>query len=110
APALLVPLSAAHAQSGDEGRRGGAARAVIEEVMVTARKKSAAESAQNVPVTLTAVSGDQIEAMFATSLTEVGMTMPNVRLDDAGAFPGAANYTVRGMGFNSTIASVEPTV
>jgi outer membrane receptor protein involved in Fe transport len=38
------------------------------------------------------------------------MTMPNVRLDDAGAFPGVANYTIRGMGFNSTIASVEPTV
>jgi iron complex outermembrane receptor protein len=33
-----------------------------------------------------------------------------VRLDDGGAFPGVSNYTIRGMGFNSTIASVEPTV
>jgi outer membrane receptor protein involved in Fe transport len=88
----------------------GAAQAIIDDIVVRARKKSAAERAQDVPIALTAVSGAQIEATFATNLTDVGMTMPNVRLDDGGAFPGVANYTVRGMGFNSTIASVEPTV
>lgn len=111
--AMAFVPAAGHAQEApaDEAEaRQGAARTVIEDIVVTARKKSAAERAQDVPIALTAVSGAQIEASFAKNLTDVGMTMPNVRLDDGGAFPGVSNFTVRGMGFNSTIASVEPTV
>ena len=115
---LVTPLAASAqatptAPSSSASSRGApesAAQTIMDDVIVTARKKSAAERAQDVPVTLTAVSGAQIEAMHARNLTEVGQTMPNVRLDDAGAFPGTQNYTIRGMGFNSTIASVEPTV
>jgi outer membrane receptor protein involved in Fe transport len=112
--ASLVAATPAHAQDAggaaprvEEGR---GAQAMIEDIVVRARKKSNAERAQDVPIALTAVSGNQIEAMFATDLTDVGQTMPNVRLDDGGSFPGVSNYTIRGMGFNSTIASVEPTV
>lgn len=86
-----------------------ASQYVIENVVVTARKKSVGEKAQDVPITLSAVSGDQIEAAFIEDLTELGYTMPNVRLDTT-SFPGTANYTIRGMGFISTIASAEPTV
>lgn len=96
----------------DQGAGTSAPRAsqvLIENIVVTARKKSAGESAQDVPATLTAVSGDQLEAAFITDLTQLGNVMPNVNLDEA-AFPGIANYTIRGMGFNSTIASAEPTV
>jgi outer membrane receptor protein involved in Fe transport len=107
--AIILSVISGHATA-QQPATGGAARTVLEEVVVTARKKGVAELAQDVPVTLTAVSGTQIEAMFAKNLSDVGLSMPNVRLDTAGAFPGAANYTVRGMGFNSTIASVEPTV
>lgn len=82
---------------------------IMEEVVVSARKKSVGENAQDVPLTLTAVSGEQIDAAFITDLTELGYTMPNVRLDQS-SFPGVANYTIRGMGFISTIASAEPTV
>ncbi|HEY8385739.1 MAG TPA: TonB-dependent receptor [Porticoccaceae bacterium] len=108
-----IPTSWIHAQeTSDSGQtvRRGAAGAMIEEVLVTARKRAGAEGAQSVPITISAVSGEQIEAMFATNLTDVGMSMPNVRLDDSGAFAGGMNFTVRGMGFNSSIASVEPTV
>lgn len=83
---------------------------MLEEVVVTARKKSAAESAQDVPVSVTVLSGNTIEAAFAKDLTDVGLLMPNVRLDDAGVFPGTSNYSIRGMGFVSSIASTEPTV
>src|SRR5690625_1893441 len=75
----------------------------LEEIRVVARKRGAAESAQSVPVSLSAVSGNEIEASFATNLTDIGQFMPNVRLDDAGVFPGTANYSIRGMGFISTI-------
>jgi len=103
-----VPVMAQDAESGSDS--GGTAKAMMSDIVVTARKKSAAERAQDVPIALTAVSGAQIEAQHAVTLTDVGMSMPNVRLDDGGAFPGVSNFTVRGMGFNSTIASVEPTV
>lgn len=106
----FVAINAHGQDSAADGSPRAGAGAMIQEVMVTARKRGVAEGAQSVPVTISALSGDQIEAMFAENLTQVGMTMPNVRLDDAGAFPGGMNFTVRGMGFNSTIASVEPTV
>ncbi|MCW1431282.1 TonB-dependent receptor [Novosphingobium sp. JCM 18896] len=108
-PAQAQDAASAPAAQETEARQGSAA-ALIDDIVVRARKKGAAERAQDVPIALTAVSGAQIEAMFAQDLTDVGMTMPNVRLDDGGAFPGVSNYTIRGMGFNSTIASVEPTV
>jgi outer membrane receptor protein involved in Fe transport len=112
--ASLVAATPAHAQDAGgatpQVEEGRGAQAMIEDIVVRARKKSNAERAQDVPIALTAVSGNQIEAMFATDLTDVGQTMPNVRLDDGGSFPGVSNYTIRGMGFNSTIASVEPTV
>lgn len=111
APALAVaPTGAAWAQETGESSAGNAARIFQNDIVVTARKRSGAERAQDVPIALQALSGAQVEAMFSRNLTDIGMTMPNVRLDDGGSFPGVANFAIRGMGFNSTIASVEPTV
>jgi outer membrane receptor protein involved in Fe transport len=87
-----------------------ATQALLAEVVITARKKSAAEAAQDVPISLSAVSGQQVEAQFALDLTDIGRNMPNTRLDTASVFVGVANYSIRGMGFLSTIASAEPTV
>ncbi len=97
-------------QAEDQSDERGAGHAFMEEVLVTARKKSTAERAQDVPISMSVVGGSQLEAAFVKDLTEVGMSMPNVRLDTVGAFPGVSNYTIRGMGFNSSISSVEPTV
>ncbi len=106
-----APISASLAQEGAEpARRQGAASSLLEEVLVTARKRGVAESAQTVPVTLTAMNGDQLDAMFAQNLADVSMMMPNVRLDSDGAFPGTSNFSIRGMGYISTIASTDPTV
>lgn len=86
------------------------APAAIADIVVSARKKGAAERAQDVPISLSAVNGDQIEADHAKNLTDIGVRLPNVRLDTIGVFPGIANYTIRGVGFNSSIASTEPAV
>lgn len=110
ASVISVLLGATAAQQGNaEGERISATQTLMENTVVTARKKSVVESAQDVPITLTAVTGDQIEAAFINDMTELGYTIPNVRLD-VSSFPGSANYTIRGMGFISTIASAEPTV
>ncbi len=106
---LAAPFAAAQ-ESTAPVKRQSAAGSLLEEVMVTARKRGVAEQAQSVPVTLTAMNGDQIDAMFAQNLADVSMIMPNVRLDSDGAFPGTSNFSVRGMGYISTIASTDPTV
>ena len=110
--AIAAPAGFAQAQStGTADRESkGRASSMIQEVLVTARKRGVAEAAQSVPVSLTALNGDQLEAMFAENLNDVSMILPNVRLDSDGAFPGTSNFAIRGMGFISTIASNDPTV
>ena len=112
-PGIALCLSAsALAQSpqqatatGDQNPgRPSAAQTVMENIVVTARKRSQGEFSQDVPISLTAVSGDQIEAFKDLNLMDVGNRIPNVRLDDSGVFPGVASYSVRGMGVFSTIS------
>ena len=88
----------------------GAVQSLIEEVTVTARKKSDVEAAQDVPVSVTAMSGKHLEATFARDLQSLSFTMPNVALDDIGTVGGTANFSIRGLGINSSIPSIDPTV
>jgi len=82
--------------------------AIIEEVVVTARKRE--ERQQEVPISLTAFSADQIEALKIRDLTDISIGMPNVSLDQVGTSRGTANFSIRGLGINSSIISVDPTV
>ena len=92
-----------------EGVFGGV-QALMEEVLVTARKKSNTEAVQDVPVTVTAYSGDQLEALFVRDLQSLSFSMPNVSLEDIGTISGTANFSMRGLGVNSSIPSIDPTV
>lgn len=88
----------------------GAAAVMMEEIQVMARKKSAAESAQDVPLAMTAYGGEQLDAMFVQDLTDMSYSAPNVQLEEVGTIPGVQNFTIRGQGINSSIPSVDPTV
>ena len=88
----------------------GAAGAFLEEIVTTARKRSAAERVQDVPIAVSAFGADQLEAMFVTRLDDMSYLMPNVQLEDVGTFPGVQNFSIRGQGINSSIPSVDPTV
>lgn len=88
----------------------GAAAFLLEEVQVTARRKSSAEALQDVPVAVTALSSDQLEAAFVDDLTDVGAMAPNVALDPVGTIPGGASFFIRGMGVNSSVVSSDPAV
>ena len=100
--ALSMP-SAAIAQQGSAG-------ALLEEIVTTARKKSEAEKAQEVPVALTAFGAAQLDALFVKKLDDLSYKMPNVQLEAVGTFPGVQNFSIRGQGINSSIPSVDPTV
>ncbi|MBY6211154.1 TonB-dependent receptor [Microbulbifer agarilyticus] len=88
----------------------GSVSTLMEEVQVTARKRAEAEMLQEVPVAATAYSGDQLEALQTRDLQSLAFKMPNVQLDDIGTVKNTANFTVRGLGVNSSIPSIDPTV
>jgi iron complex outermembrane receptor protein len=116
--ALLVPmilivsglgsaLYAPAAQAQEPEKRRGAA-ILLEEITVTARKRE--ESSQEVPLAITAFNAGQIEALKVRDLMGMSVGMPNVALDDIGTTRGSANFSIRGLGINSSIASIDPTV
>ena len=88
--------------------RKGSSAALLEEVVVTARKRTEAE--QEVPLAVSAFGEDQLEALKIRDLTNLSVGMPNVALDDVGTSRGYANFSIRGLGINSSILSIDPTV
>ncbi|MGY8774591.1 TonB-dependent receptor [Spongiibacter tropicus] len=83
---------------------------LLEEVLVTGTKKAEAEKLQDVPIAATAFGEDQLEALFVRDLQSLSYTMPNVSMDDVGTAKGVANFSFRGLGVNSSIPSIDPTV
>ena len=86
----------------------GVSSVLLEKITVTARKRE--EPIQNVPLSVTHFSSEQIDALKVTDLESLAVHMPNVALDDIGTAKGIANFSIRGIGINSSIASVDPTV
>jgi len=85
-----------------------ASSVLLEEVIVTARKRE--ESAQNVPVAISAFGSQQLEALKIRDLGNLSVGIPNVAMDDIATTPGTANFSIRGLGINSSIPSIDPTV
>lgn len=103
-----VLITMALAASVQAQQPAGGASAMLEEVVVTARKR--AESIQDVPLSVSAFGSDQIEALKVRDLTNLSVSMPNVAMDDLGTTRGTANFSIRGLGVNSSIPSIDPTV
>jgi iron complex outermembrane recepter protein len=93
------------AQDAPDGYEG-----VLAEVLVTSTKQAAAVAVQDVPLAITAFSGEELQQGFARSLQSLTVRMPNVQLDGIGTQKATANFTIRGLGTNSSIASIEPAV
>lgn len=88
----------------------GAAGALRDEILVTATKQADAENVQDVPLAITAYGEAQLDALKVRDLESLSYSMPNVSLDDVGTAPGVANFAIRGLGINSSIPSIDPTV
>jgi len=105
---LILAGVAASGAARSQDARPGASSALIEEVTVTARKRE--ELVQDVPLSVSAFNSDQIEALKVRDLEDLAVSLPNVALDDIGTVPGTANFSIRGIGINSSIPSIDPTV
>ncbi len=82
-PAGLVPVAAQ-------------AQLVLEEVVVTARKRE--ESLQETPVAVSALSGDALSELGLTSIADLTRVVPNVDLYTGNGTAGAGNAFIRGVG------------
>lgn len=66
----------------------------LEEIVVTARKRGA-ELLQDVPATISAISGDQLEQMGALNFADFAYQVPGLTFADEGA--GQKRYVLRGI-------------
>ncbi len=77
-------------------------------IIVTARKR--AESLQEVPLAVTAISEAELERSFFQTVSEVEQFTPNVELADNPFGGRQLNATIRGVGFADVEKSFEPAV
>jgi len=100
-----VLSSCAAAASADETTAGELG---ISEIVVTAQRRS--ESIQDVPITIQAITGEQLAQLNVTTFDDVLRYLPNVTVGSNG--PGQGNIYMRGLsaGFagNQSSAAIDP--
>ena len=100
ATTALVAPSVAWAQEATEEQQGG-----LEEIIVTAQKR--AEGLSDVPISISAVSGEKIEAYGQTNLEAVSSSIPNLKITQTAI---ANRIAIRGIasgdnkGFEQSVA------
>jgi iron complex outermembrane receptor protein len=88
----------------------GSAPESLEEVAVYAARHGSGESAQNVPMAVTALNTNLLQAANTVNITDIGALMPNVQTPTVATFPGFPNFSIRGVGVSSSLPSVDPAV
>lgn len=109
--AALTPFAAA-AQDSEEPATQERTSTLdsINEILVTGTKTRDAENVQDVPLAVTAFNAGTLEAFKIRDIQGLSFQAPTVSLDQVGTSRGTANFTVRGLGINSSIPSIDPTV
>jgi len=62
------------------------------------------------PGSVEAIGKDELDRRQLQDLTTLSYASPNVSLDAIGTFKGVANFSIRGLGINSSIPSIDPSV
>ena len=110
--ALLLPaaLPAQTATTG-AGASGAAAQpesAGLQEVVVTARRRS--ENLQDVPITVSAVTANTIQTLDITNVQDLNSLVPNLKISQDRATSSTINIYIRGVGQSDPLWGFEPGV
>ncbi len=95
--ALLVTPQDALAQDG--------ARKSLDEITVTARRRE--ESLQEVPLSISVISGDDLERIGAADIIEIAQSSPNVTLEVSRGTNSTLTAFIRGVGQQDPVAGFE---
>jgi iron complex outermembrane receptor protein len=97
ASTMLIAAPAAAQQDGDSASR--------DVITVTARRRE--ESLQDVPLSVTAISGEELEMSGSIDITAVGEVTPNVTLEVSRATNSTLTAFIRGVGQQDPVAGFE---
>jgi len=81
------------------------AEEIRNEIVVTSIKDTGEDA-----LGVTVLERSELEARQFQDLSTLSYTAPNVSLDPIGTFKGVANFSIRGLGINSSIPSIDPSV
>lgn len=110
AAAGLIVAMPAFAQEADAAVDAGAdaASSGIEDIVVTARKR--AESVQDVPVAITAMSGDQMVDRSVKDITDIAASTPSFFAQTSSADPAALLVSMRGQSATDALMTLDSPV
>jgi iron complex outermembrane receptor protein len=80
----------------------------VAEIVVTAQKQ--AQNIQDVPIAITAVTGQALEDTQVRNVLDLTNTLPNVQINSFSNSPDSAVFTIRGIGVNDADPYVGTTV
>lgn len=105
-PAAEQPAEAAAVVQGDEESE---TEEVFEEITVTAKKRE--ESIYEVPVAITAFTGEELQRQGITDLIDIGKFVPNLNVTGFSAgHTSSANPFIRGIGLQDHLITTDPGV
>ncbi len=104
---ILAVLALATAVPVTHAQERGSSEGVIEEIMVTAQRRE--QSLQDVSVAVTVLTGDQLKAQGVTNINQLQNSAPNLEVEPAFG-GGAAQFRLRGVGFQDYASNNSPTV
>jgi len=101
----VVMGSCALLSSPQEARAQDGSSAALDEVTVTARRRE--ESLQDVPLSISVMSGDALERIGAADIVEIGQYSPNVTLEVSRGTNSTLTTFIRGVGQQDPVAGFE---
>ncbi len=109
AAVTMCSVSITRAQDSDDTASAGSAP--LEEVLVTAQKRS--ENLQSVPIAITAITAQVLESRGITDIHSLSNLVPNVNLDAGAPFSGSSSVlsaSIRGIGQDDFAFNLDPGV
>jgi len=98
---LTIPSISISAEDEEES-------SILEEVVVTARKRE--ESAQSVPIPISALNGDRLEARNITEIQDITKLTPNLNFSAQGINSTVTNVFLRGIGQSNWSETQDPKI
>ncbi|OYQ34305.1 TonB-dependent receptor [Niveispirillum lacus] len=108
AAAALAALGAPPALAQAPGSATGTQLEALEEIIVTARRRS--ETLQETPLAVTAITPTQLESKATLNIGDLMGSAPNVLITQQNSGAAAANVSIRGLSFADVEKSFDPTV